>query len=141
MDTPILHMSLAVEDLPKACSFYESVFGCTLGRSGSDWRDVWFFGMQLTLQLRPDEVVRPEHQGVRHFGVVLPDEDAWRQVLDRADAYGARWLSPPTLSHDPTLSGKLGGKLVDPSGNVVEVKCYPDPTTFLSGRPRSFPAP
>ena len=37
--------------------------------------DVWFFGMQLTLQDRPDEVARAVGGGSRHFGVTLGRDD------------------------------------------------------------------
>lgn len=54
------------------------------------------------------------------------------------DALGCRvgrvreeWLSEPTLHHDAELSGKTGGKLVDPSGNVIEIKYYDDPSEYL----------
>lgn len=127
-----MHLSLPVADLDEACAFYEAVFGCRVGRRRQDWCDVWFFGMQLTLQLRPEEVIAPEQQGVRHFGVVLPDAQTWAEVVERATAFGSRWLSAPTRRDDPDLSGKLGGKLADPSGNVVEVKYYADPVALRS---------
>jgi uncharacterized protein len=136
MDQPILHLSLPVDDLAQACAFYVSVFGSPVGRRGPDWCDVWFFGMQLTLQIRPDEVMPSDQAGVRHFGVVLPNEEAWQEVVDRAQDAETAWPAPPTPSHDPVLAGKLGGKLADPSGNVIEVKCYPNPTGFLAERPR-----
>jgi extradiol dioxygenase family protein len=36
--------------------------------------EVAFFlwGHQITFRLRPDEVLAPDQQGKRHFGVVLP---------------------------------------------------------------------
>ena len=75
MTTPeaVLHFSIPVDDLETARRFYVDAFGCSVGRVREDWIDIWFFGMQLTLQHRPDEVRSPEEQGVRHFGVVLTD--------------------------------------------------------------------
>ena len=71
-DRPVLHLSLAVGDLHAARAFYEHTLGCRIGREREDWFDAWFFGLQLTLQLRPQEVMDVSQQGVRHFGVVLP---------------------------------------------------------------------
>ena len=31
-----------------------------------------------------------------------------------------------------SLSGKVGGKLADPSGNVIEIKYYPDLDSYRS---------
>ena len=134
MTTPeaVLHFSIPVDDLETARRFYVDAFGCSVGRVREDWIDIWFFGMQLTLQHRPDEVRSPEEQGVRHFGVVLTDAASYSSLVDRLRATGVRWLSEPAGHADVELSGKVGGKLADPSGNVIEVKHYADADAYRS---------
>jgi extradiol dioxygenase family protein len=127
---PVLHLSLPVSDLDAARRFYVDVLGCRVGRVRESWIDVWFFGMQLTLQLRPDEVRPSDGQGVRHFGVVLTDAESYRSLVDRVRSAGVGWLSEPAEHTDIALSGKVGGKLADPSGNVIEVKHYPDDDAY-----------
>jgi extradiol dioxygenase family protein len=122
----VLHLSLPVDDLDAARRFYVEAFGCRVGREREDWFDVWFFGMQLTLQLRPDEVRPVAEQGVRHVGVVLGDGATYLALVDRLDAAGVEWISAPAAHDADSLSGKVGGKLADPSGNVIEVKYYDD---------------
>lgn len=126
--TLILHLSVPVRDLAEARRFYELGIGCDVGRVGPDWLDVWFFGLQLTLQQRPDEVRAADAQGVRHFGVTMPDVAAYDELVERLRRYGARWVTEPTGSAAPGLSGKVGAKVADPSGNVIEIKYYPDPS-------------
>ena len=128
----VLHFSIPVDDLETARQFYVDAFGCSVGRVREDWIDIWFFGMQLTLQHRPDEVRSPEEQGVRHFGVVLTDAASYSSLVDRLRAAGVRWLSEPAGHADVELSGKVGGKLADPSGNVIEVKHYADADAYRS---------
>ena len=48
-----LHLSLPVDDLAAARRFYEDGLGCRVGRVRDEWIDVWFFGLQLTLQTAP----------------------------------------------------------------------------------------
>ena len=134
MTTPeaVLHFSIPVDDLETARRFYVDAFGCSVGRVREDWIDIWFFGMQLTLQHRPDEVRSPEEQGVRHFGVVLTDAASYSSLVDRLRAAGVRWLSEPAGHADVELSGKVGGKLADPSGTVIEVKHYADADAYRS---------
>lgn len=132
MAEPILHLSLPVDDLVAARSFYEDVLGCRIGRVRDEWFDVWFFGLQLTLALRPDEVRGADDQGARHFGVVLPDGDTFAALVDRIAGHGVEWIRPPEIHADADLSGKVGGKLADPAGNIIELKHYPDPTPHLA---------
>lgn len=128
----ILHLSVPVDDLDAARQFYESALGCRIGRVRDDWIDVWFFGLQLTLQERPEEVAALPDPGVRHFGVVLPTPDDFESVVARLRAAGVRWLTEPGPHSEVELSGKVGGKLADPSGNVIEIKCYADPSELLA---------
>jgi extradiol dioxygenase family protein len=83
--------------------------------------------------LRPDEVRDPADQGVLHFGVVLSDVSTYAAVIECLSAHGVRWLSEPTAHSAETLSGKVGGKLADPSGNVIEVKYYGDIEGYRAG--------
>ena len=128
---PILHLSIPVDDLDAARRFYESALGCRVGRVRDDWVDVWFFGLQLTLQERPEEVAALPDHGVRHFGVVLQDRAAFESLVARIGSADARWLTEPTPHAEAALSGKVGGKLADPSGNIIEIKYYEDPSEFL----------
>jgi uncharacterized protein len=129
--TPILHLSLPVPDLADARRFYEEVLGCRVGRVREDWLDVWFFGLQLTLHRRPEEVRPVADQGVRHVGVVLDDREEYLGVVERVRAAGWAWIAEPTVHTRDGLSGKEGGKLADPGGNVIEVKYYADRAAFL----------
>ena len=131
-DRPVLHLSLPVDDLHAARDFYERTLGCRIGREREDWFDAWFFGLQLTLQLRPQEVTDVSQQGVRHFGVVLPALAEFDELVHRVAASGHAWISKPEIHSDAELNGKLGGKLADPSGNIIEIKFYADSADFLS---------
>ena len=131
-DRPVLHLSLPVDDLHAARDFYERTLGCRIGREREDWFDAWFFGLQLTLQLRPQEVTDVSQQGVRHFGVVLPSLTEFDELVNRVTASGHAWISKPEIHSDAELNGKLGGKLADPSGNIIEIKFYADSADYLS---------
>ena len=132
IDRPVLHLSLPVDDLRAAKDFYERTLGCRIGREREDWVDAWFYGLQLTLQLRPLEVMTVSQQGVRHFGVVLPSLTEFDELVHRVAASGHPWISKPEKHVDAELNGKLGGKLADPSGNVIEIKFYADDADYLS---------
>ena len=131
-DQPVLHLSLPVNDLRAAQDFYENTLGCRIGRTREDWFDAWFFGLQLTLQLRPLEVIDRSQQGVRHFGVVLPSLSEFKDLVMRINTTGYQWISEPEQHSDAELSGKIGGKLADPSGNVIEIKYYENELDYLS---------
>jgi len=86
-------------------------------------------------------VVRPRRraqsvvgqQGVAHFGVVLRNRKEFDALVARVNASGVAWITRPELHTDPALSAKVGGKLSDPSGNVIELKYYEDVTDLERG--------
>jgi uncharacterized protein len=125
MEPPILHLSLPVKDLAEACAFYVDVLGCRPGRHGEGGADVWFYGLQLTLQNQPDHVLSESERGVRHFGVTL-SADALAALLAKLEHYPIRWLDPVSTDHAGTPKEQTKAKLVDPSGNVIEIKAYAD---------------
>ena len=122
-ELPLLHLSLPVHDLDAALAFYVDVLGCPPGRRRAGWADVDFFGCQLTLQERPDEVL--PSPGTRHFGVTLARAD-WDRLVERLSTADVRWLSEPTTSYAGTDREQAKAMLADPSGNAVELKTYAD---------------
>jgi extradiol dioxygenase family protein len=94
------------------------------------WIDVWFHGLQLTLQERPDEVVPLSEQGVRHFGVTL-SPDTLAQLLAGLDGR-VEWIDRVHTDHAGTPREQTKAKLADPSGNVIELKAYRDPAAAFA---------
>jgi len=136
---PILHLSIPVRDLDEAVSFYVQTLGCQAARAKDGFVDVWFFGMQVTLHDRPDDVAAPRPDGTRHFGVTL-GRDEFDKVVARLDAAGVTWLVPVSTDDEGLATEQTKGKLSDPSGNVIEVKTYRDVAAALEVSPHSYPA-
>ena len=124
---PVLHLSIVVADLDESRHFYVDVLGCRPGRAHATWMDVWFFGLQLTLHQQPEQVLPPGLQGKRHFGVTL-DAVEFDALVARVRAEpGVRWVAAVSTDYAGTVRQQTKGKLVDPSGNVIELKTYVDP--------------
>ena len=124
---PVLHLAIVVADLDESRHFYVDVLGCRPGRAHETWMDVWFFGMQVTLHQQPDLVLPPGLQGKRHFGVTL-DADGFDALVARVEGVPAiRWVAAVSTDYAGTARQQTKGKLVDPSGNVIELKTYVDP--------------
>ena len=135
---PILHLSLPVRDLRTARDFYVEALGCQAARTRDDFVDVWFFGMQLTLQDRPDEVGEWKPGGSRHFGVTLARDD-FNELLVRLEAAAVPWVVPVTTDNEGLPTEQTKAKLADPSGNVIEIKSYRDVDTALEISSHSYP--
>ena len=129
---PVLHLSIVVADLDEARGFYVDILGCSPGRVHEDWMDVWFWGLQLTLQQRPDQVPPPERREVRHFGVTL-DAEEFAALVTRLEARSdVTWVVPVSTDNLGSPLQQTKGKLADPSGNVIEFKTYLDPEAALA---------
>jgi extradiol dioxygenase family protein len=127
---PILHLSLPVRDLGESVDFYEQVLECDVGRVREHFVDVWFFGMQVTLHARPEQVLSPEQRGVHHFGVTL-DADDLRRLIERARANDVVFLSALSTDCPGTPREQTKAKILDPSGHAIELKTYLDPRVAL----------
>jgi uncharacterized protein len=127
---PVLHLSIPVRDLSEARDFYVDVLGCTAARTRPDFADVWFYGMQVTLQDRPDEVARSGERGCRHFGVTLGREE-FDAMVSRLESEGVQWVSPVSTDDEGLTTEQTKGKIADPSGNVIELKTYRDVAAAL----------
>lgn len=129
---PILHLSLPVRDLAETRAFYVDLLGCEIGREQPTSIDVWFYGLQLNLQEHPEQVLPDEQRGVRHFGVTL-GADELTELLDRLATHPVEWLSPVATDYRGTPQEQTKAKVLDPSGNAIEVKTYVDPSAVFAG--------
>jgi len=122
---PILHLSIPVRDVEQARDFYERTLGCEVARSRDDTCDVWFYGMQITLQNRADEVRPDAGTGSRHFGVTLERQE-FETAIARLQAADVHWVTPVTTEYEGSAVEQTKAKISDPSGNVIELKTYRD---------------
>ena len=132
------HLALPVDDLDNARAFYSGLLGCAEGRCAPMWVDFDFFGHQLSVHLRPEEVthartneVDGDDVPVRHFGVVLPWAD-WQALHTRLTRTGVRYLLDPKVR----FAGQIGEQgtffIRDPSGNALEFKTFRDPSRLFA---------
>jgi uncharacterized protein len=135
---PILHLSIPVRDLAEARQFYVDRLGCEAARAREGYQDVWFYGLQLTLQDRPDQVTSLSAGGVGHFGVTLARHD-FDAAVTRLQAGDVTWVVPVTTEGEGTPVEQTKTKIADPSGNVIELKTYADVTSALEISAHSYP--
>lgn len=135
---PILHLSLPVRDIEEARDFYVHALGCLAARQRDDFVDVWFFGLQLTLHDRPDEATGLVAGSARHFGVTLGRAE-FDELVEHLERSGVQWVSPLTTDDAGQLTEQTKAKIVDPSGNVIEVKTYRDFQAALEISSHSYP--
>jgi hypothetical protein len=135
---PILHLSIPVRDLDEARRFYVDTLGCEAARARPGYQDVWFYGMQITLHDRPDEVAPLAASGVRHFGVAL-GRNEFDAVIARLGTRELQWVVPVTTDDEGAPIEQTKAKIADPSGNVIELKTYVDVGAALEFSPHSYP--
>ena len=103
----INHVALEVGDLDAAIAFYQSIFDFAL-RGRNEHGAFLDMGDQFLALMRTEE---PHQDRTRHFGLVVDDRSA---VRDLAEAAGARVVAGPFLD------------FLDPWGNRIEVVTYAD---------------
>ncbi|MDH3693598.1 MAG: glyoxalase [Gammaproteobacteria bacterium] len=124
-------------DLHVAKHFYIELLGATIGRENGKWLDILLWGHQITLHNCPNEVLSPEQQGTRHFGIVLP-WDEWENNIERIRAAGHSFLLEPKILKQGTPQEQAKFYLQDPSNNVIEIKAYRDFNKTLKQKDNAY---
>lgn len=126
------HLAIAVNDLEKARAFYGTLLGCKQGREAERWIDFDFFGHQLSIHLKPEEVgtakaneVDGKNVPVRHFGIVLP-WDEWHSLSDHLTSHHTRFIIEPYIRFKGEIGEQATMFFLDPAGNALEFKSFKD---------------
>ena len=122
---PVFHLSFPVADLDTALDFYVGKLDAEVGRRHLDAVDIALFGAQLTLQHAPEDVLTP-HPRTRHFGVTMSWPE-WEAIAARLGSF----VEQPTISYAGELKEQAKLMVADPSGTLIEIKAYRNPTHVL----------
>jgi len=124
------HVAFPVTDLDKTRYFYETVLGCTIGRTSERWLDFNLFGHQVTAHLsaiKPRSVstnqVDGEQVPVHHWGVILTMEQ-WKALAERLKQYGIKFVIEPYIRFEGEIGEQATMFFLDPSGNALEFKAF-----------------
>jgi extradiol dioxygenase family protein len=131
MPTPF-HLAFPVSSLIDTRQFYETLLGCSVGRTSERWIDFNFYGHQITAHLKPEEVQlaqRNEVDGdqvpVRHFGAILEWND-WEVLAKRLEAEKIEFIIEPHVRFKGEVGEQATMFFLDPSGNALEFKSFKD---------------
>ncbi len=120
--------------------------GCSAapkGRSTDTWVDFDFFGHQLSLHLgEPFATARTGHVGhvpvpMPHLGLVLELPD-WQAMADRLQAAGTAFVLEPQVRFEGQPGEQWTMFFMDPFGNPIEMKGFPQPRRSVQDRLSRF---
>jgi uncharacterized protein len=123
------HVAFPAQDLAETRQFYESVLGCTVGRTAAHWIDFNLFGHQITAHLchdmgnLPTNTVDGKQVPVQHWGVILEMAD-WEKLAASLKAQNVEFVIEPYLRFKGEVGEQATMFLLDPSGNALEFKAF-----------------
>lgn len=125
------HVAFPVHDLAQTRYFYETVLGCSLGRTSDRWLDFNLFGHQITAHLSPAPAtvatnpVDGHAVPVSHWGVILTLPE-WRELAERLKQHNVTFVIEPYIRFEGEPGQQATLFLCDPSGNALEFKAFAD---------------
>jgi extradiol dioxygenase family protein len=124
----IAHIAVPCRDLDEAARWYSEVLGAQPVRILKD-RVTYSFGglLQLVCHLERRAVVQSPRAYPRHFGLTFLHNEDFSRMKDHVEKLGIKLLVPPMVRFQNSMHEHQSFMLVDPSGNVVEFKCYVRP--------------
>lgn len=136
------HVAFPVKDLAETRHFYETVLGCTVGRTSDKWIDFNLFGHQITAHLcsessdaeaTPTNPVDGKRVPVQHWGVIL-EMDEWTKLAEALKAQGIQFVIEPYIRFKGQVGEQATMFFLDPSGNALEFKAFQqDEAIFAAG--------
>lgn len=135
------HLAFPVKDLSTTRQFYETVLGCTVGRTADRWIDFNLFGHQITAHLCPETTqptlttptnfVDGKSVPVQHWGVIL-QMTQWQQLADRLKRHQVQFVIEPYLRFQGEVGEQATMFLLDPSGNALEFKAFQNDSAIFA---------
>jgi len=124
------HLAFPVADLAVTRDFYETILGCTVGRTSDTWIDFNLFGHQLTAHLCPTEPgdtptnpVDDKSVPVQHWGVILEMEQ-WAVLAEKLKNCEIHFVIKPYIRFKGEVGEQATMFFLDPSGNALEFKAF-----------------
>lgn len=124
------HVAFPVRDLAATRHFYETILGCSVGRTADRWIDFNLFGHQITAHLQDEEAPAPptnrvdgKSVPVQHWGVIL-EMPEWEKLAASLKAQGVEFVIEPYLRFKGEVGEQATMFLLDPSGNALEFKAF-----------------
>ena len=121
----IAHVAVPCRDLEEAARWYSEVLGAQPVRMLKD-RVTFSFGgvLQLVCHLERRAIVPNPRAYPRHHGLTFLRMQDFARMRDHIFKSGGKFLQRPAVRFANTPHEHQTFMVVDPSGNVVEFKCY-----------------
>lgn len=129
----IFHLAVPAGNLEETTKFYCDILGCKSGNGEKGkWLDIDFWGNELTLHQSDERTSNVRHHvdmghvSVPHFGAHL-SEDEFQLLKKRIDESDVEYLDKPYRRFKDTPREQETFFVVDPNGNVLELKTVVNP--------------
>jgi uncharacterized protein len=124
----IAHVAIGCNNVEEAARWYSDVLGAQPVRILDD-RVTFSFGgvLQMVCHLEKRAVVKNPRAYPNHFGLTFLQMEDFLHMAAHVQKLGIKLLVPPTARFPKTSHEHQTFMVADPSGNVVEFKCYLQP--------------
>lgn len=123
--TYIAHIAVGCNNLDETARWYSEVLGAEPARVLDD-RVTFSFGgvLQLVCHLEKRIVKKDPRAYPQHYGLTFLRMAEFDRLKDHIEKLGVKMMVPPARRFPDTPHEHQTMMLADPSGNVVEFKCY-----------------
>ena len=124
----IAHVAVPCRNLEEAARWYAEILGAQPVRILKD-RVTFSFGgvLQLVCHLERRAIVSNPRAYPRHFGLTFLRMEDFSRLKDHIVKLGIKFIVRPAVRFAKSAHEHQTFMVADPSGNVVEFKCYVHP--------------
>ena len=140
------HLAIPVNNLELCRTFYRDVLELQEGRSSDHWVDFDFFGHQLVIHLKEENLddsamnkskrenenpVDGKQVPIPHFGVVL-EMKTFKMFSEKLIQKNINFIIEPYIRFEGQVGEQATMFFNDPSGNALEFKAFNDLTQLFA---------
>jgi len=125
----IFHLAIPTHDLDQAEEFYTRIIGAERARRYEDRVTLNFFGHQVVCHLDPDGCDNIPKIYPRHFGITFINTRLFEVLYEKVSHHPKSIFEDMSERFSDAPERHRNFILKDPSNNLLEFKCYDEPSS------------
>lgn len=128
----IFHLAIPVDNIDSTVDFFQEKLGFTVDLIEKSRCIINFANHQVVAHLSPEDTPKELSMYPRHFGLIFDEHSEFDVIYQKAKSAELDFFQELFERFPGTEREHKSFFLADPSNNLLEFKCYKNPSSIMS---------